>query len=87
MLWRDTQLRLAILGVDALAWATLLVPAFYLRKWTFYGAFAVIAVFGVIRFFGITPASIAWAMRARLIGRIRPTVIRETLWRARLRRL
>ena len=87
MLWRDTQLRLAIAGVDAPAWSVLLVPALFLNRWTLLLAFLVIGTFGVIRFFGVTPKSLLFSLRSRLLGNVRPTLLRPNLWRARMRRL
>lgn len=87
MLWRDTQLRVAILGVDAPAFIVLLLPAIWLHEWTLGVAFGVIAIFGIIRFFGVTPQSVMRGVRVRLIGTVRPTLMRTNLWRARMRRL
>ena len=87
MLWRDTQLRLAIAGIDAPAWSVLLVPALVLNRWTILLAVAVIGTFGVIRFFGVTPTSLLFAVRTKLLGNVRSTLIRPNLWRARMRRL
>lgn len=87
MLWRDTQLRLAIAGVDAPAWSVLLVPALFLNRWTILFAFLVIGTLGVIRFFGVTPTSLLFGVRTKLLGNVRPTLARPNLWRARMRRL
>ena len=87
MLWRDTQMRIAILGVDAPAWATLLLPAVFLHVWTILFSLSSIAGMGIVRLFGITPVYLLRLMRLRLIGRVRPTLLRPNLWRARMRRL
>lgn len=86
MLWRDTQLRVSVLGVDAAAWGALLLPALHLRLWTLGVAFGFIVVNGVVRVLGVTTGHIALYLRMLLIGRIRPTLQRPTVWRARMRR-
>ena len=87
MLWRDTQLRVAILGIDAWAWSLLLIPAFHARVWTLAIALTGIVLMGIVRFWGVTPQYLMHRIRGFLLGPVRTTYMKENLFRAPMRRL
>ena len=73
-MWRDTQRRIGVLGMDAWCLAPAFVWLCHWRWWTFYLAVAGVAFFAALEWFGLSVVAGARRVRCWIVGRDRSGV-------------